>query len=205
MPVEIKHEPKRVFLTFDDGPNDPITTQILDILKEFGVKATFFLCGKCVELFPQIAIRIKEEGHVIGNHTYSHKRRNFLLLRLFSKEVEKAAKIIKGTTGVETLLFRPPWGFMRTRLRRYLGENGYQIILWDIDTKDWKRISAENIINNILSKIRPGSIVLLHDGDQTKLKANRSQTIFALPMIIRNLINQGYTFEKIALDDYEKH
>jgi peptidoglycan/xylan/chitin deacetylase (PgdA/CDA1 family) len=194
---------KNIFLTFDDGPSEPYTSQILDILKKFGAKATFFVCGKSVEKFPEIAKRIVEEGHTIGNHTYSHLRIHTLshsriLTPFLVKEIEKTTGVIQKVTGVRTKFFRPPWGFVTPWLKKYLEENNYKVILWDIQTYDWKGPPIKVIEENIFKKIKPDSIILLHDGNEGKFHCDRSQTVFALPFIIKKLKEQGYILKDIG-------
>jgi len=186
---------KNIFLTFDDGPSEPYTSQILDILKEFEAKASFFVCGENVKQYPQTVERIIEEGHVIGNHTYSHS----LILSLFgclAKEIEKTTKIIQETVGVRTNFFRPPWGLVTSRLAKYLEKNNYKLILWDINTQDWQRPPVRVIEERIFSKIKPNSIILFHDGHCGK-SYDRSQTVSALPPIIKKLKEQSYILKNI--------
>lgn len=187
---------KNIFLTFDDGPNEPYTTQILDILKGFQVKASFFVCGKNVERYPQVTKRIVEEGHAIGNHTYSHSR----ILNFFgflAKEVERTNEIIQKITGVRTNFFRPPWGFITPWFKKNLKANKYKIILWDISANDWKKTSARNIEEKILKRVKPNSIILLHDGRETHSLCDRSQTILALPSLIKKIKERGYVFREL--------
>lgn len=176
---------KDVFLTFDDGPND-FTLKILDILKNFDVKATFFVCGKNVEHFPEITKKIVKDEHVIGNHTFSHSI-NFLSPWNFKREIEKTTQIIKRITEERTKFFRPPWGILTPWLKKYLFENDYQIILWNVDSKDWKKYPANLIEARIFKKIKSNSIILFHDCLQTSL---------VLPKILKDLKSKGYIFRK---------
>jgi peptidoglycan/xylan/chitin deacetylase (PgdA/CDA1 family) len=181
-------ENSKIFLTFDDGPNE-YTLKILEILKNFDARATFFVCGKNLEKFPEIAKKIIENGHEIGNHTYSHSI-NFLFPWNFQKEIEKTDKIIQKITGVKTRFFRPPFGFLTPWLKNELLKNGYKIILWDIDSKDWQgKISDKSrtfarlryftqpqqaagyskVRDKIFEEIKPNSILLFHDCLPTSL------------------------------------
>ena len=117
----------KVFLTFDDGPNEPYTSKILDILKEHQAKASFFACGKNIERYPDSIKRIVAEGHTIGNHAYTHSKL-ISRLGLLAGEIEKTSKIIEQITGRKTHYFRPPWGMLTPWLRSYLRKNNYQII-----------------------------------------------------------------------------
>lgn len=186
----------KVFLTFDDGPSESYTSKILDILKENGAKATFFVCGKNVERYPEIAKRIVKEGHTIANHTYSHS----IILSFFGSltgEIKKTTDIIKEMTGVRTNFFRPPFGLFAPWLKRYLEENNYKIILWDIDTFDWMGRPARIIEERIFKKIKSNSIILFHDGNKDKFHFNLYQTILALPSIIKKLKAKGYILKDL--------
>lgn len=172
---------KEIFLTFDDGPNE-YTLKILEILKKFNAKATFFVCGKNCQKFPEIAKKIIKNGHKIGNHTFSHSI-NFLFPWNFKKEIEKTNQIIQKITGIETKFFRPPWGILTPWLKNYLFKNGYKIILWDIDSKDWRG----KISDKIFKEIKQYSILLFHDCLQTSLM---------LPKILENFKKEDYVFKK---------
>lgn len=192
----------KVFLTFDDGPNEPYTSQILDILKEFGIRATFFVCGKNIERYPEVTKRIVYDGHAIGNHTYSHSQilntASFLIPKIFIPEIEKTTILVQNVTGVTTKLFRPPWGILAPSIRKYLCAQGYSIVYWDITSFDWKKISAETIKKNVLENMKPNSVVLFHDGGENRFRKNHLQTVLALRPIIQNLQTRGYLFEYIA-------
>jgi chitin deacetylase len=185
---------KKIFLTFDDGPSFPFTLQILDILKELKVKATFFVCGKNAKEYPEMVQRIVKEGHKIGNHTYSH---SFFrsLTGLLIEEIERTTEIIYQITKVKTRLFRPPWGILHFWVKKFIEKNGYRIILWDVNPSDWLQPPARVIEERILKKVKNNSIILLHDGNHGKKNCDRSQTVLALPSIIKNLRERGYDFE----------
>lgn len=186
-----------IFLTFDDGPNEPYTSQILDVLKAYEAKATFFVCGMGVERFPQIARRILDEGHSIGNHAYSHSML-LTITGLLGKEIEKTGELIQKTTGVKTRLFRPPWGVATPWLKRYLKAHHYQTILWDINSYDWSGMPASSIEGIVLKKAHPGAVILLHDGKNSKQRHDRSQTVQALPPIIKALKQRGFCLKGIC-------
>ncbi|MBI1888339.1 MAG: polysaccharide deacetylase family protein [Candidatus Spechtbacteria bacterium] len=192
--------PPKVFLTFDDGPNEPYTSQILDILKEFDIRATFFVCGKNVEHYPEVVKRMVREGHVVGNHTYSHSRiltyASFLAPKFLISEIEKTAVIIQRATGITTKLFRPPWGILAPSIQKYLRSQGYKIVYWDIASCDWKKISAKTIEKNVVDNVKPDSIVLFHDGGEDRFHKNHAETVLALRPIIQNAQSRGYAFEK---------
>jgi peptidoglycan/xylan/chitin deacetylase (PgdA/CDA1 family) len=137
------------------------------------LKATFFVVGRKCQKFPQILKEIVKEGHSIGNHSFSHSIKFFFD---FKREIERTREIIKEITGIETKIFRPPYGFLHPWLKNYLLKNGYKILLWDVDSKDWKG----KIDQKIFQKIKPNSILLFHDCVEASL---------ALPKILENLID----------------
>ncbi|MGB9598500.1 MAG: polysaccharide deacetylase family protein [Minisyncoccales bacterium] len=171
---------KKVFFTFDDGPNEH-TLKILEILKNFEAQATFFVCGKNCKKFPEILKKIFEEGHCVGNHSFSHSIKFFFD---FKNEIEKTNMIIKEILQIETKIFRPPWGFLTPWLKNYLFKNGYKTILWDIDSQDWRG----KISDKIFKKIKPNSILLFH---------NCQITCFFLPKILEKLKKEGYETETL--------
>jgi peptidoglycan/xylan/chitin deacetylase (PgdA/CDA1 family) len=198
----IRHGPhhfKYVAITFDDGPDPIYTPEILDILKEKNVVATFFLIGKHIEQYPELANRIVEEGHSIGNHTYSHKSIGPLTARAVYQEIIKAQEVMEGITGVRPTLFRPPRGVYSSHAGKVLKDNRYTLVLWDISAVDWAEFPAKNVVSNVLSKVKPGSIILFHDsGDLLTFSGgNRSATVNALPEIIDRLRSDGYEFVNV--------
>jgi peptidoglycan-N-acetylglucosamine deacetylase len=174
-----------VALTFDDGPS-PDTEGILDVLAEHKLSATFFMIGREVESFPGIAQRVFAEGHDVGNHSYSHP---FYLFQRSSEtrdQIKRAQDVIAETIGFTPRLSRPPYG---VRTPAYFGAAralGLHTVQWDVAGFDWKRHSPSQIADNVLRKVRPGSIILLHDGDSSK-KRDRKNTVAALPLIIKGL------------------
>lgn len=185
---------KRVALTFDDGPNPPYTNQIMDILKKEGIKATFFVCGANIKRYPDVVKRIAKDGHLIGNHTFYHKRLN-TILGLNYQEIIDTQKLIVDLVVQKQKLFRPPYGYMPFWLKNKLVKNGFKIIDYDNAGHDWeKNITAGQIAQKIIDKAHDGQIILLHDGHNIKESANRSKTVKALPEIIKHLKAQNYQF-----------
>ncbi len=178
-----------VALTFDDGPA-PDTLEILDILRDENVKATFFLIGKQVEKYPEIAKRITDENHQIGNHSYSHSIFLFCGADKTSRELEKTQEIIKEATGITPKLARPPCGVRSPAYFAAAEELGLQTVQWSDAGFDWKKITAERIARNVLETVQGNSIVLLHDGDSSG-KSNRQATVKALPLILQGLKEKG--------------
>ena len=189
----VGHEPL-VALTFDDGPSK-YTPQILDTLEKYGVKATFFSIGKNVERYPDIARRIVCDGHVIGNHTYSHPFwAPMETPGQIKSQIDQAEKAIETVTGVSTCLFRPPHGWRSPWMAQLLKKNNYTVVMWTVTPEDWENISAETVEKRVMSKIHAGDIILLHDGLETKENFPKENTIHALPKIITQLKNRGYRF-----------
>jgi peptidoglycan-N-acetylglucosamine deacetylase len=190
--VEVPKQEKVIALTIDDGPWKPTTEQMLDILKENNVKATFFWVGKTVETYPQIARRVVAEGHAIGNHTWSHRYQRFSPTAA-KEEIERTAKIIDQTTGVKTLLFRPPGGYLNNGLAAYAKSQKYSVLMWSQTSADTDpRAKYQVFVKNVLRDAQPGGIVLMHDGG-----GDRSRTVKALPAIIQGLKQKGYRFVTI--------
>lgn len=179
---------KTVALTFDDGPG-PYTPQILNILSQYNVKATFFMIGSMVDQHPEIARMVSQEGHAIGNHTMNHRNLATLGPNDMAYQITEGAKTIRWATGVETNTFRPPGGRYTPATLQYLSQHGYKLYMWSIDPRDWDNASAEQIQQHVLDHATNGSVILLHDGG-----GNRKETVKALPGIISALQKKGYTF-----------
>lgn len=189
---------KKIALTFDDGPQDVYTPQILDILKKYHIKATFFLIGKNVEAFPGVAKRIAQEGHCIGNHTYSHPDlilKNKEQIRL---ELKNAEEIIYRATGVRPHLFRPPYGADNHWVSLEAENLGYVIIQWSVSGLNGRKDSQfDKIVRRVITNTQNGSIILLHDGNRLSNRTDRSQIVKALPIIIESLQQKGFQFVTI--------
>ncbi|HET6498992.1 MAG TPA: polysaccharide deacetylase family protein [Coriobacteriia bacterium] len=182
-----------VALTFDDGPWPGQTDRVLDILAEHDVRATFFVVGRLVERHPGIARRIVEDGHLIGNHTQSHAILTSHDGAGIRREIAEGTRSIREVTGVTPQWFRPPGGRMNPTVLSETERMGMDLVLWDVDPQDWRRPDADRMLTVLLSGIRPGSIVLLHDGG-----GDRSQTVAVLPRLIEELKARGYLF--VTLD-----
>ena len=189
---------RNVVLTFDDGPTSPFTEQILDILAERKVPATFFLCGKNVERLPEIARRIVREGHTVGNHTYSHPLLLLHSRKFMAGEIDRAQEAIEGVTGVRPNLFRPPYGGRWFGLMPTLKARGLKMVMWSAAGYDWK-YRTQAIIKATTREMHSGSVVLLHDGHerQPPEKVDQSSTVEALPAIIDAATDAGLKFVTI--------
>lgn len=185
--VALAHSEKLVALTFDDGPWPETTEKVLEILSQFNVKATFFMVGLHVQSHPGIAQKVAAAGHAIGNHTWRHRLENLDQLTAV-EEINNAARLIYEATGVRTHLFRPPGGNLSGELVPYAQQSNYATLLWSADSQDYFA-SSPLIIDNVLKEVKPGGIVLLHDGG-----GDRMATVEALPQILTALKHQGYQF-----------
>lgn len=188
-----KTKDKVVALTFDDGPNEPYTSQILDTLNNYNVKATFFVVGENAAYYSDTTRRIVQDGNVIGNHAWDHKRTS-ILFDLQYKELSKTENTIQTITGVRPTLFRTPFGQKTPWQLREVGEQKMLTVAWSVSANDPKQPPPDVIAQRILSKVKPGSIILLHDGYDIHHGADRANTVAALPMIIEKLQAEGYTF-----------
>ncbi|MCZ0701628.1 peptidoglycan/xylan/chitin deacetylase (PgdA/CDA1 family) [Natronobacillus azotifigens] len=183
----------QIALTFDDGPDPRFTPDVLDVLKEYDVQATFFVTGARAEEYPDLLQRINEEGHIIGNHTYGHP--NLVEkadLDVLESEVKRTEDIIAGFVGYRTKLFRAPYGFLYNELVETLGELNYSVVGWTVDSLDWQESEPEVISYNVLSNVHPGAIILMHDG--AEWEGDRTNTIKSLHRIIPTLKDQGLEF-----------
>src|SRR5262252_11184416 len=160
-------DPAQIALTFDDGPNDPHTLHLLDVLARHQAKATFFLIGQYVRRRPEIARAVQAAGHAIGNHTYSHPNLIFLSAAQLRRELEDCRKALEDAIGAPAPLFRPPFGGRRPNVLRTARAMGLEPVMWSVTGFDWNANSAESIVNKVVTQVdrrQQGEIVLLHDG-----------------------------------------
>lgn len=181
---------REVALTFDDGPLPPYTDRILDILESYAVPATFFCCGIHVGPHSEVLVRMREQGHALGNHTWSHPFLPELSRTELAEQIDRTAEAIaEASGGGAPRLFRPPYGARTPAVTSRLTEHDATTVLWDVAPDDWALRQADAIARDVLADVRPGSVVLLHDGG-----GDRSPTVAALPPIIEGLLERGYTF-----------
>lgn len=180
---------KIVFLTFDDGPSDS-TVEVLGILEEKGVNASFFLIGDNVENYPLSLNNVLYLNHSLGIHTMSHP----YLYKNVSEELILSKNLIENILGRSICLFRPPYGFTTPFVYKKTNDLGLKVVLWDVFPRDYKN-NCSYIVDYVNENVKDGSIIVLHDA-----VGNRSQMICALPKIIDNLREKGYEFKK--LEDY---
>ncbi len=188
---------KVVALTFDDGPSF-YTEEILDILRLHKAQATFFLLGQNIEQFPVLVQQIYKEGHEIGNHSYSHQPLIFKSCAFIREEIEKTDQLIKKSGYQGIIHFRAPYGRKLIGLAWILYKSKRPHILFDVIPNDWACPGTTTIVNRILAQTKPGSIILFHDGNGDNVVQDRSQTVQALPLIIKELKEAGYQFVTIS-------
>src|SRR5713226_4537211 len=162
-------------LTFDDGPNDPHTLRLLDVMGKHDVRATFFLIGRYVKQRPDIAREIAQRGHVIGNHTFTHPRLIFQPAARIRQEILHCREAISDAVGEHTNLFRPPWGGRRPGVFRIVRQLGLEPIMWNVTGYDWDAPSVEYIEQKVAGKVGGGNVVLLHDGSHASFGTDRSK------------------------------
>jgi peptidoglycan/xylan/chitin deacetylase (PgdA/CDA1 family) len=186
-----------IALTFDDGPHATLTPKLLDILKEKGIKATFFVLGECVAANPEVLQRAAAEGHEIGNHSWDHKALTKSGGAGVASEINQTNAAIESATGRKPTLVRPPYGATNATITKRLNEEfGLKVIMWDVDPLDWKNRNSAHVQEEILKATKPGSIVLAHDIHAT--------TVGAMAATIDALKEKGFQFvtvsELIAMD-----
>jgi peptidoglycan/xylan/chitin deacetylase (PgdA/CDA1 family) len=191
----------RIALTFDDGPCAGYTERILEILRRFEVKATFFVCGENVERDPETLRKVQAEGHTIGNHSYSHPFPFFRSRRFFARQIDCTQAAIEKVTGKRPTLFRPPYGARWLGLEPVLEARGLRLVNWSDTGYDWE-LGTEGIVRETLKHLGPGSIILLHDGRRNlpPHRVDRSPTVEALPAILEAAKKAGLRF--VSLEEW---
>ena len=178
-------------LTFDDGPHPELTPQLLDILRAEGIRATFYVIGRNVETYPDIARRIVSEGHEIANHTWSHPALPGVGAARLNKEIAQTSEVIQRVTGRRPTNMRPPYGAINERVRQSLyKDHGLDVIMWSVDPLDWRRPGAQVVRQRLVDGAAPGGILLAHD--------IHPGTIEAMPGTIRDLKARGYGFATVS-------
>jgi len=188
-------ELRKVFLTFDDGPTPDVTPWVLEHLKEFNAKATFFCLGRNVDHSPDIYSQILSEGHSVGNHTYSHLKGYGTRNQQYFDDIELARNLI------DSELFRPPYGRILSAQITEIIKN-YRIIMWDVLSYDYnRRVSGDTIVRNVKLNVRSGSIIVFHDSAK-----GRKNLYHALPKVLKFLSDEGYEMLAIPMKrvDVEK-
>jgi len=175
---------KKLALTYDDGPNDPHTLRMLEVLAKHGVHATFFLIGRYVQDRPDIVREVVRAGHVIGNHTFTHPNLIFTSSEQTRDQITQCRRAIEDAVGEHSNLFRPPFGGRRPASLRVVRELGLLPVMWNVTGWDWEAPPAERIEGKVAKQIRGGDVILLHDGGHKAMGADRSQTVIATDRLI---------------------
>ncbi|MGW1346332.1 polysaccharide deacetylase family protein [Kribbella sp. NPDC002412] len=180
---------KWVYLTFDDGPNPKYTPQILKILQAYRVRATFFVIGQNVKRYPALTRKVDRRGHSVQSHSWSHPNLTKVNWSTFKYQIRTTDRYLRTQTGYTPRCLRPPYGATNRVVARRAAALGKTIKLWSVDPRDWTRPGTAVIARRVLANVRSGSVILLHDGG-----GNRSQTVAALPRILKTLKARGYVF-----------
>ena len=183
----------KVALTFDDGPHPRYTHAILELLREYGVTATFFVIGVNIENYPEAFEEIVDSGCEIGNHTYSHKNVTAMSTSEIERELDMTEAAIMKHTDRKPTLFRPPQGAYDARVENITGERGYDIILWSIDTLDWAHTPPDKISASVVSSLDKGDIILMHD-----YTSRGNSACEALGKLIPRMLELGYEFVSVS-------
>lgn len=189
--------PRQIALTFDDGPSDPDTLKLLEILDASGVRATFFMIGRYAAMYPKIAERVARAGHVIGNHTFSHPNLIFRSWAQIRQELEQCQRALTDAVGEHSRLFRPPHGGRRPDVLRVVREAGLVPVMWSVAGRDWNSDPAAEIEARVVRQARGGDVILLHDGSHLQTGSNRPQTLIATARLVRRYQDQGFQFVTI--------
>lgn len=183
---------RRLALTFDDGPNEPYTSQLLDVLRAEGVRATFFLVGANAEASPGVVRRIAAAGHEIGNHAYDHRALIGCGAGALARQLDATQATLARACGRTPGLFRPPFGLRDPRVLAAARARGLTVVQWSVWAWDWECPGVERIEAAVLAGAHPGAIVLLHDGSRAERGTDRSQTVEAVRRVIPRLREAGY-------------
>ncbi|MFF5857686.1 polysaccharide deacetylase family protein [Streptomyces sp. NPDC012751] len=185
--LQISGSGRRMVLTFDDGPNPAYTPHILDTLARYRVRAMFFVCGECVVENRELLARMADEGHVVGNHTWTHPLLTTLRRKEIRSEMERTSDVIEDTYGERPQWFRAPYGAWNRAAFQLGADMGMEPMAWTVDTTDWMEPGTDTIIDQVEEGAAPGVVVLSHDAG-----GDRSQTVRALREWLPHLIDSGY-------------
>ncbi len=185
---------RQLALTYDDGPNDPHTFRLLEILAKHNVKATFFLIGRYVKQRPDLARELVQAGHVVGNHTFSHPNLIFASASQTRMQLRDCEQALTDAVGEHSRLFRPPFGGRQPSTLRVARALGLKPVMWNVTGGDWKGKPAEYIERRVRQQVRGGDVILLHDGGHLTFGADRSQSVIATDRLVARYKSEGYEF-----------
>jgi peptidoglycan/xylan/chitin deacetylase (PgdA/CDA1 family) len=188
---------RQLALTYDDGPNDPHTFRLLEILAKHNVKATFFLIGRYVKQRPDLARELVQAGHVVGNHTFSHPNLIFASASQTRMQLRDCEQALTDAVGEHSRLFRPPFGGRRPSTLRVARALGLKPVMWNVTGGDWKGKPAEYIERRVRQQVRGGDVILLHDGGHLTFGADRSQSVIATDRLVARYKSEGYEFATV--------
>ena len=189
---------KRIALTYDDGPNDPHTLRLLEVLARHEVRATFFMIGRYVRERPDLAREVARAGHVIGNHTMMHPLLSLESAARTRIELVECRSALTDAVGEHSNLFRPPFGGRRPVTLRTARELGLEPVMWSVTGYDWNAPPAATIERKVERQIKGGDVILLHDGGHKGMGADRGQTVVATEKLIRKYKDEGFEFVTVA-------
>jgi peptidoglycan/xylan/chitin deacetylase (PgdA/CDA1 family) len=190
----LKPGARQLALTYDDGPNDPHTLRLLEVLARHNVKATFFLIGRYVKQRPDIARELVRAGHVVGNHTFSHPNLIFASARETAIQLRDCERALSDAVGQHSRLFRPPFGGRRPATLKIARALDLEPVMWNVTGWDWKGKPADYVGRKMIQQIRGGDVILLHDGSHQSFGADRSETVIATDRLIARYKSEGYQF-----------
>jgi peptidoglycan-N-acetylglucosamine deacetylase len=185
---------RQIALTYDDGPNDPHTLRLMEVLAKDGVRATFFLIGRYVELRPDIVRDLVRAGHMLGNHTFTHPNLALTGPGETRGQIERCQRAIEDAIGDSPKLFRPPFGGRAPYTLRIARSLGLEPIMWNVTSWDWKMPPAAKIVQTCVRHMHGGDIILMHDGSHVAMGADRWQTVIATHLLIESWREKGYEF-----------
>ena len=188
---------RQIALTYDDGPNDPHTLRLLEVLAKHSVHATFFLIGRYVQQRPHIAREVAKAGHTIGNHTFTHPLLIFKSEAEIRQQLSTCRAALEDAIGQHSNLFRPPFGGRRPAVLRVARELGLEPVMWSVTGYDWNAPPAAVIEEKIARQVRGGDVILLHDGSHVQMGADRSQTVLATDRLLTRYKDEAYEFVTI--------
>lgn len=188
---------KQIALTYDDGPNDPHTLRLLEVLARHDVRATFFLIGRHVQQRRDIAREIVKAGHIVGNHTFTHSLLIFKSAAEIRQELSSCRAALQDAIGDHSNLFRPPFGGRRPAVLRIARELELEPVMWNVTGYDWNAPPAEVIERKVAKQMNGGDVILLHDGGHKQMGVDRAQTVLATDSLIKRYKAEGYEFLNI--------